>query len=176
MNHAFITNREERETPHAENRRIELRAFERSPKLAEIRAVYKSRKKFAERMRANGPSDVEAYLREIWNPRTLELCEDFIVLCLNGSHQVTGWVKASSGGLNASCVDPRIVFAIALQTASTAIVLAHNHPSGNLEPSAEDKSLTKRLVEAGSLLGVRVLDHVILTREGSFSFADHGLI
>lgn len=176
MNNALTTNREEMETPRAENRKIELRAFERSPKLAEIRAVYKSRRKFSERTTASGPSDVEAYLREIWNPRALELSEDFIVLCLNGSHQVIGWVKVSSGGLNASHVDARIVFAVALQTASTAIVLAHNHPSGNLEPSMEDKNLTRRLVDAGSLLGVRVLDHVILTREGSFSFADHGLM
>jgi len=176
MHNALTMNREEKETPRAENRKIELRAFERSPKLAEIRAVYKSRRKFSERTTASGPSDVEAYLREIWNPRTLELSEDFLVLCLNGSHQAVGWVKVSSGGLNASHVDPRIVFAIALQTASTAIVLAHNHPSGNLEPSAEDKSLTRRLVEAGNLLGVRVLDHVILTREGSFSFAERGLM
>ncbi len=176
MHNALTMNREEKETPRAENRKIELRAFERSPRLAEIRAVYKSRRKFSERTTASGPSDVEAYLREIWNPRTLELSEDFLVLCLNGSHQAVGWVKVSSGGLNASHVDPRIVFAIALQTASTAIVLAHNHPSGNLEPSAEDKSLTRRLVEAGNLLGVRVLDHVILTREGSFSFAERGLM
>ncbi len=155
---------------------IELRAYGRSPRLAEIRAVYKSRIKASERKDIRGPESVIEYLREIWDPRTLELTEDFVILCLNGSHQILGWVRISRGGLGSSLVDPRVIFAIALQTASSALVLAHNHPSGNLEPSPEDRRVTDHLIEAGKLLNIRVLDHVILTREGAFSFQENGLI
>lgn len=156
--------------------RIELRAYGRSPRLAEIRAVYKSRVKSSERKDIRGPESVVEYLREIWDPRTLELTEDFVILCLNGAHQILGWVRISRGGLGSSLVDPRVIFAIALQTASSALVLAHNHPSGNLEPSREDQRVTNHLIEAGKLLDIRVLDHVILTREGAFSFRENGLI
>jgi len=73
-------------------------------------------------------------------------------------------------------VDQRLVFSIALQTASSAIIMAHNHPSGSLEPSEADKSLTQRVKESGNLLDVLLLDHLILTREGHFSFQEAGLL
>ena len=155
---------------------VMLTSFERSPRLAEIRAVYKSRTKARERKQIRHPKDVENYLRAVWNRGTLELTEDFLIVCLNGNHQAIGWVKVSSGGFNSAMVDPRIVFAVALQTAATAIILAHNHPSGNTEPSEEDKAMTRRLVEAGRLLHLMVIDHVILTKESAFSFAENGLL
>ena len=156
--------------------RVELQQYERSPRLAEIRAVYKSRTKAGTRTKIDGPVEVAEYLRAIWNANTIELSEDFVVLCLNTAHRVIGWVKVSSGGYSSSQVDPRVIFAIALQTASAALVLAHNHPSGELSPSDEDKRVTDRLVEAGKLLNVKVLDHIILSREASFSFKEHGLM
>ena len=155
---------------------VTLDRFERSPRLAELKVAYRSRTKAEKRQPIRGPEDVERYLRAVWNKSTLELVEEFVVVCLNGSHQAIGWVKVSTGGLNSSSVDPRVVFAIALQTASTAIIVAHNHPSGSLEPSECDRDVTRRLKEAGDLLGIKVLDHVILTREASFSFADRGLL
>jgi DNA repair protein RadC len=153
-----------------------LRDFEKSPRLSEIRAVYKSRKRPGERPQFREAKDAESYLRAIWNRRTLELAEDFLVICLNGNHEAMGWVKVSTGGLNASMIDPRLIFAIALQTASTALIFAHNHPSGSLDPSQQDKAVTQRLIEAGKLLGITVLDHLILTKESSFSFAENGLL
>jgi DNA repair protein RadC len=153
-----------------------LRDFDKSPRLSEIRAVYKSRTRTFERPEIRDAKDAEKYLRAIWNRRTMELSEDFVVICLNGNHEALGWVKVSSGGLNSSAVDPRIIFAIALQTASTAIILSHNHPSGNLTPSHEDQAVTRQLCEAGRLLSIRVLDHLILTKESSLSFAETGLI
>ena len=155
---------------------IQLKHFERSPKLAEIRAVYKSRTKVSGRTNVRQPADVVEYLRAIWNPGTLELLEEVLVVCLNGNHQAIGWVKVASGGFNAAKIDPRLVFAVALQTASTAIILAHNHPSGNLQPSAEDQAITRRLKEAGDILCIHVLDHVILTRDGYYSFEEAGLM
>jgi len=119
---------------------------------------------------------VAEYLRAIWNQDTLELTEDFVVLCLNTAHQVIGWVKVSSGGFSSSQADPRVIFAIALQTATSALVLAHNHPSGSLSPSEEDRRITNRLVEAGKMLNINVLDHVSLTKESSFSFRENNLM
>ncbi len=116
------------------------------------------------------------YLRAIWNPDTLELIEEVLLVCLNGNHQAIGWVKVASGGLNAARIDPRLVFAVALMTASTAIILAHNHPSGSLEPSPADKAVTTRLKEIGDLLGIQVLDHLILTRDGYYSIEEAGLL
>lgn len=156
--------------------RVNLKEFERSPRLAEIRAVYKSRTKVETRKNLRKPSDSAEYLRAIWNQRTIELTEDFVVLCLNHAHQVIGWVRVASGAFSSCQVEPRVIFAIALQTASAALVLAHNHPSGDLTPSPDDKAVTERLVQGGRLLNIRVLDHVILSKEGSFSFSDNGLI
>jgi len=153
-----------------------LTTFERSAKLAEVRAVYKSRLKVSERTKIAEASDVVRYLRAIWNQNTLELLEEVVVVCLNGSNEAIGWVKVASGGLNMATVDPRVVFTVALQTASSAIILAHNHPSGSLEPSAADRNLTKRLKEVGDILSIQLLDHLILTREGHLSFKNMGLL
>src|SRR4051794_268105 len=111
-----------------EVRTTELGRFERSPKLSELTVAYRSRTKVRQRHEMRDPNDVERYLRAIWDSGRLELVEEFVVICLNGTHQATGWAKVSSGGLNAALVDPRVIFAIALQTASTAIIVAHNHP------------------------------------------------
>jgi DNA repair protein RadC len=153
-----------------------LTNFERSAKLAEVRAVYKSRIKVSERTKIAEPSDVVRYLRAIWNQNTLELLEEVVVVCLNGSNEAIGWVKVASGGLNKATVDPRVVFTIALQTASSAIILAHNHPSGSLEPSPADRNMTKRFKEVGDILGIQLLDHLILTREGHLSFNNMRLL
>jgi DNA repair protein RadC len=160
---------------------IELKSFERSPNLAELKVSYRRRRR-VDRDQLTLPwmlsssYTAEKYLRSVWNPDTLELVEEFLVICLNGRHEVLGWVKVASGGFNSAPVDPRVVFSIALKTAASAILLAHNHPSTCLEPSAEDKEVTARLKDAGALLGIRVLDHVILTADGAFSFADAGLL
>ncbi len=153
-----------------------LTTFERSAKLAEVRAVYKSRIRPQERPKIAEPTDVVRYLRAIWNQNTMELLEESVVLCLNGSHQAIGWVKVSSGGLNATTIDPKVVFTLALQTASSAIILAHNHPSGSLQPSTSDMALTNRIKSIGEILSIPLLDHIILTREDHFSFKQSGLL
>jgi DNA repair protein RadC len=140
------------------------------------RAVYRSRTKSKGRPQLHEPIDAVEYLRKIWNKGSLELTEDFLMVCLNASHQVLGWVRVSSGGLESTSVDPRVVFPLALQVGASALVLAHNHPSGILEPSFEDRDVTKKLVKSGRLLKISVLDHIILGKESAFSFAKHGLI
>jgi DNA repair protein RadC len=160
---------------------LNLKSFERSPHLAEIKVAYRRKKREDSRQTKMpwvlvSPTTAESYLRSIWNNDTIELTEDFIIVCLNTAREVLGWVKGAAGGLDGAAVDVRVVFAIALQTASSAIILAHNHPSGSLKPSQEDMALTKRLQHAGELLQIPVLDHVILTKDGAFSFSDQGLL
>lgn len=85
-------------------------------------------------------------------------------------------VMISQGGLDGTVADLRIIFAIALKSLSTSIVVAHNHPSGNKKPSAADTKLTKKIKDAGELLDIQLLDHLILVENGYFSFADEGLL
>jgi DNA repair protein RadC len=100
--------------------------------------------------------------------------EHFVVLYLNTRHQVLSRDFVSIGTLNASLVHPREVFEPALRHSAAALVLVHNHPSGDPTPSAEDKELTARLVEAGKLLGIEVLDHVVVSEKAHHSLQEHG--
>lgn len=159
---------------------IKLAAFNRTPRLAELRVSYRrSRDRRVKREKIEETPFVirdskscEMYLRQVWNQDTIELREEFIVLCLNSAHEVLGWINIASGGLSATVVDPRIIFGVALQTVSASIVVAHNHPSGSPIPSPQDVAVTRQLRDAGKLIGVAVLDHLIITHGDYFSFAD----
>ena len=98
------------------------------------------------------------------------------MLLLNARHEVTCKETVSIGSLNASIVHPREVFKPAVLASAASIVLVHNHPSGDPEPSEEDVSITKRLVDAGELLGIGVLDHVIVAERGVVSFRSRKLL
>jgi DNA repair protein RadC len=102
--------------------------------------------------------------------------EHFMVLLLDGRHRVMRETQVSQGTLTASLVHPREVFRDAVHAAAAAIVLVHNHPSGDPTPSAEDREVTRRLVEAGEILGIRVLDHVVVAEAGYQSFEELGLL
>ena len=156
---------------------ITLKTFEHTPSLAELKVSYRrgrpeTNKQEGMPFRVSSPVSCETYLRSVWDDDTMELREEFVLLCLNGAHEVLGWVKLHTGGFNQAHVDLRLVLGIALLTASSAVIVAHNHPSGNLTPSPEDMALTRRLKEAGALIGLKVLDHLILTRDGYCSFSE----
>lgn len=160
---------------------ITLKTFDRTPTLAELKVTYRRGRPKDDRQQKmpwviSSPVRCEEYLRTLWDKDTIDLREEFVVVCLNASLEVLGWVKLHTGGLDASPVDPRLVFAVALQTASAAIVVAHNHPTGNLAPSDADRATTLRLRDGARLLGLRFLDHVILNRDGYFSFAEEGTV
>jgi DNA repair protein RadC len=101
--------------------------------------------------------------------------EEFWILLTGRSQKFIAKELVSKGGLSATIVDPKIIFGLALQHQASHIFLVHNHPSGNLKPSHEDLHITKKLVDAGQLLDIKILDHLIITNEGFFSFADEGL-
>jgi len=100
--------------------------------------------------------------------------EHFYLICLNSRNQSIA--EVSVGSLNASIVHPREVFCEAIKNKSASVILAHNHPSGSLQPSEEDLEITKRLKEGGKILGIEVIDHIIITKEGYLSFSEKGLI
>lgn len=101
--------------------------------------------------------------------------EEFWILLTGRSQKFIARELVSKGGLSATIVDPKIIFGLALQHQASNIFLVHNHPSGNLKPSNEDLHLTKKLVEAGRLLDIRIMDHLIITNGGFYSFADEGV-
>ncbi len=102
--------------------------------------------------------------------------EQFFVIMLNQSNRILKTQVISEGGIAGTVVDPKKIFKAAIESNATGIILGHNHPSGSLAPSEPDKKLTKKLVSAGALLDIRVLDHVILGGEDYYSFADNGEI
>jgi DNA repair protein RadC len=114
---------------------------------------------------------------EVIKPELLDLSfEVFWVLLLNRANQVIKKSQISTGGISGTVADPKIIFKTALESSCSAIILVHNHPSGNLKPSAADIHLTKKLKEAGSLLEIPVLDHLIFSDNGYYSFADEGIL
>ncbi|MBD3905107.1 DNA repair protein RadC [Chryseobacterium sp. Ch-15] len=102
--------------------------------------------------------------------------EEFWALFLNQSNKVIHIAQLTQGGINQSIVDIRILFKTALEYFSTGIIISHNHPSGNLKPSAEDISITKKVKEAGNVMSIQLLDHLIITQNAYTSFADEGLL
>ena len=122
-----------------------------------------------------GSREVEEQLRLIWSPH-MDRIEEFLVLCLNRANRILGWAKISQGGLSGTVADPKVIFQVALKSNACSIILAHNHPSGNVQPSEADIQLTRKLRDAGVLLDLPVLDHLIITSEGYYSFADEGLL
>lgn len=102
--------------------------------------------------------------------------EVFGVIFLNRANKILRFEQVSSGGISATIADPRIIFRRALELKSSGIILCHNHPSGNLNPSKQDEDLTKKLKAAGALLDIGVLDHLIFSDSGYYSFADNGLL
>lgn len=100
--------------------------------------------------------------------------EHFLSLSLNGAHELIALRVVTIGLINRTIVHPREVFADPLQDRATSIIVCHNHPSGNLEPSAEDTEVTRQLRDAGEILGIKLLDHIIFSAEGYYSFLESG--
>ncbi len=111
-----------------------------------------------------------------WNFNTIELQEEFKVMVLNRNNEVLGICPLSRGGVSGTIVDAKLVFSIALKCNASSIIVAHNHPSGNLKPSDADIKLTKKLKQAAAYLDIQFLDHVIVTKNGYTSFSDKGLM
>ena len=143
-------------------------------RVAEISVGYSSKVKACQRPKVSSSRQAYQVLLDFWEKDRIEFVEDFQLMLLNRANRILGICTVSSGGTSGTVVDPKIVFATALKANASSMIVAHNHPSGNLSPSEQDKRLTKRLVEIGRALDLPLLDHVIVTPEGYYSFADEG--
>ncbi|MBX2934783.1 MAG: DNA repair protein RadC [Ferruginibacter sp.] len=117
--------------------------------------------------------DVAKYLQTQLKDHTYEV---FAVLFLNQANKINHFEIVSKGGITGTVADPRIILKKALDNNATSLVLCHNHPSGNLRPSKADEELTKKIAEAARYMDIKVIDHLIVSEEGYYSFADEGLL
>ncbi|KAB8154252.1 DNA repair protein [Kordia sp. TARA_039_SRF] len=116
------------------------------------------------------------YIRSLYPEGQINHRESMYVIYLNNSNKIIGYYHLSSGGITGTLVDVRLVFQGALLTNSVAMILAHNHPSGTLKASSADKAITKKISIAGESLDIKLLDHIIVTEDSYFSFADENLL
>ena len=146
-------------------------------KVNEISITYKGNFKTSQAPKISSSVNAAELLYNTWDRDRIGLQECFKVLLLNNANKVKGIFEVSAGGITGTLVDIRILFAVILKSLSCAVILAHNHPSGTLKPSEADKRLTQKVIRAGELLDVKILDHLILTPDGDYlSFADEGIL
>lgn len=142
--------------------------------VAEIQVSYKPNKVFNFKIEDSKKS-FELILQK-WEQDRIEMQEEVKVLLLNRNNKVLGIYALAKGGITSCVVDVRIILAVALKALATGIILVHNHPSGNLNPSTDDKKITEQLNSSCKLMGITLLDHLIITKNDYFSFADEGLL
>ena len=142
--------------------------------LPEITLKYKSGEQ--KKVKITKSKDSFDVMRLFFDQDTLELTESVIALFLNRSNNTIGWIKISQGGISGTVIDIRLVLATALKCAASGIIMAHNHPSGNKQPSHNDITITNKLKDAGNIMDIRLLDHLIITESEYYSMADEGLI
>lgn len=119
--------------------------------------------------------DAETYVRNLFGD-DIEIYESFFVLMLNRSLNTIGWAKISQGGVIQTVVDVKIIMKYAIESLASSIILIHNHPSGNLNVSNEDKKITSTVKSACKILDIELIDHIILTKTNYVSFADEGIL
>jgi len=144
--------------------------------VSEIELVYKSKVKASARPQITSSKNTYEILLKVWDDNKIEFVEQFKVVLLNRANKVLGIYEVSSGGVTGTVADPRLIFAAALKANACSIIISHNHPSSNIKPSRQDEELTTKIKQAGQLLEIKVLDHIIVTPETYYSFADEGIL
>jgi DNA repair protein RadC len=146
--------------------------------VSEIDIVYKRKVacKAAQRPQVSTSADAYQICLHYWNKDKIELLEEFKVLYLNRANRVLHIFPVSQGGITGTVADPRLILGAALKVAAPAMILAHNHPSGLLKPSRADEEVTEKIKIAARYFDIKLLDHLILSADDYFSFADEGLL
>ncbi|QSB29370.1 RadC family protein [Flavobacterium sp. CLA17] len=140
---------------------------------SEIELIYKTKVKASERPYITSSEAAYELAVKNWNPDTIEFFEQFKILLLNQSNRVLGVYEVSSGGISQTFVDLRLLFSAALKANASGLIMIHNHPSGKTIPSRNDTLITRKIKEAGAMLNIDVVDHLIISPENYYSFADH---
>jgi DNA repair protein RadC len=145
-------------------------------KVTEVELIYVNKMEDLERPKITTSLDAFEVLYNSWDKGKLELQEQFKIMLLDRKNSCLGVSTVATGGVSSCLVDLRLAFATALKARATAIILAHNHPSGNPKQSEDDERLTAKFFKAGQLLDITILDHIVVTRNGYTSFSDNGLL
>ena len=142
-------------------------------KVSEIKVSYSPKIKARDRFQIKQSQDAYTLLlKEAFAPDTINYKEYVKLISLDRSHKVIGVTTISEGGMDGSVIDIRLILQIALLTHSSALILAHNHPSGTLRPSRQDDIITKRVKDAALLMDITLCDHLIVCEDGYYSYAD----
>ncbi len=142
---------------------------------SEIQIKYEPKVQPVNRPKIKSSEDAYQQCLNFFNGDSMNIKDEAVVLFLNRGNRVLGGYKVSSGGITGTVVDVRIILSIALKSLACGIILAHNHPSGELQPSRSDKELTQKLKEAAKLMEITLLDHLIITSMSYYSFADESV-
>jgi len=144
--------------------------------VAEVSLTYVTKVKPSERPAIKNSHDAHKIFFDSWDTTTIEHKETVKMLLLNRANKVLGITTISEGGLSGTLMDVRMIYQYAIKGNACGIIIAHNHPSGNSNPSESDQKITQKIKEAGNLLDIQLLDHIILTPEKEIyrSFADEG--
>jgi DNA repair protein RadC len=140
--------------------------------VSEIKVAYSTSD--TPKVKIKSGEDAYHILLASWDMDTIELQEEFKILLLNRANEVLGIYPLSKGGITGTVVDQRLIFAVALKCNATGIIICHNHPSGKLLPSEADITLTKSIGKCADLLEINLLDHLIVTKNGFYSFSNEG--
>jgi DNA repair protein RadC len=137
--------------------------------VTEVQLVYKTKIKASDRPKISNMEDAVDIFRKYWSRDRIEHIEEVKILLLNRSNRVLGIATVSQGGISGSVIDERIVLQYAIKSNATGVILAHNHPSGNLDASEADNRITAKIKNSLELIGISLLDHVIITAESQNS-------
>lgn len=143
-------------------------------KVSEIKISYTN--EVDEKIKVMGSSEVYQVLKANWDLDTIELQEEFKILLLNQGNQVLGIKSMFKGGINTCSIDVRLIMGMVLKANASALIITHNHPSGNLNASESDKRITSKIKECCELFDIRLLDHIIMAKNSYLSFADEGIL
>jgi DNA repair protein RadC len=145
--------------------------------ISEVKLTYQSKVKSSDRIKVNDSQDAFNVFYDHWDLDTIEHIEEFKILLLNRANKILGLASLFKGGGSGTVIDQKVIFQYSLKANAHQIILAHNHPSGNLNPSSADQSITTKIKNGAELLNITLLDHLIISPDRCFySFADEGLL
>jgi DNA repair protein RadC len=145
--------------------------------ISEVKLIYRTKVKASERFQVKSSKDTFDIFMEHWDPDSIEHVEEFKLMLLTRSNKVLGIASISKGGISGTVTDVRIILQYAIKANASGIIVCHNHPSGNLNPSESDLAITRKVKDSAVLMDIQLLDHLIITPEGEYySMADEGMI
>ena len=145
--------------------------------ISEVRLVYRTKIKASDRLQIKCSKDAFDIFMDNWDLDSIEHIEEFKLLLMNRSNSVLGLLPVSKGGISGTVTDIRLIYQAAIKANASGIIVCHNHPSGNTNPSESDTRLTQKIKEAGMVMDIQLLDHLIIINDSNYySFADNGLL